>query len=125
MTATGKPDFRLLLFYLYLSGILFVAFMIIKQSRSLLKVIRKAGIISSDPVKLIRTSEYDSAFSFFSYVFVNPSVTDLEMKEIMNHELVHIRQKHWFDLVLVELLCMLQWFNPVVWIYIRLDQAKP
>ena len=52
-------------------------------------------------------------------MFVNPSITDVETKEIMNHELVHIRQKHWFDLVLVELLCMLQWFNPLVWIYIR------
>ena len=93
--------------------------MIIKQSRSLLKVIRRAGIISSDQVKLIKTAEYDSAFSFFSYVFVNPSVTEIEIKEIMNHEMVHIRQKHWFDLMLVELLCILQWFNPVVWIYIR------
>jgi hypothetical protein len=37
----------------------------------------------------------------------------------LNHELAHIRQKHWFDLALVELLCMLQWFNPLVWIYIR------
>ena len=71
-------------------------------------------------MKLIKTAEYDSAFSFFSYVFVNPSVTEIEMKEIMNHEMVHIRQKHWFDLLLVELLCMLQWFNPVVWIYVRL-----
>jgi TonB family protein len=37
----------------------------------------------------------------------------------MNHELVHIRQKHWLDLLLVEMLCMIQWFNPVVWIYVR------
>jgi TonB family protein len=37
----------------------------------------------------------------------------------MHHELVHVRQKHWFDLLLAELLCMIQWFNPLVWIYIR------
>ena len=37
----------------------------------------------------------------------------------MIHELVHIRQKHWFDLLLVELLCMMQWFNPLVWMYVR------
>jgi TonB family protein len=115
-----SPDFRLMLVYLYLTGFLFVAFMIIKQSRSLYKVIRKSGITSSDPVKLIKTAEYDSAFSFFSYVFVNPSVTEIEIKEIMNHEIVHIRQKHWLDLIFVELLCILQWFNPVVWIYTRL-----
>jgi TonB family protein len=52
-------------------------------------------------------------------VFVNPSVTDIEAREIMNHELVHVRQKHWFDLLLIELLCMMQWFNPLVWIYVR------
>ncbi len=116
----GKPDFRSLLFYLYFSGLLFVAFMIVKQSGALLKVIRRAGPISSGQVKLIKTAEYDSAFSFFSYVFVNPSVTEIEIKEIMNHEMVHIRQKHWLDLMLVQLLCILQWFNPVIWIYIRL-----
>ena len=52
-------------------------------------------------------------------MFVNPSITDLETKEIVNHELVHISQKHWFDLLLVQLLSLIQWFNPVVWIYIR------
>ncbi len=116
----SKPDFHLVLLYLYLSGLLFVAFMIIKQGRSLLKVISKAGIDTSHPVKLVKTADYESAFSFFSYVFVNPSVTEIEMREIMNHEMVHIRQKHWFDLMLVQLLCVLQWFNPVIWIYIRL-----
>ena len=56
---------------------------------------------------------------FFSYVFVNPSITETEMREIVNHEMVHIRQKHWFDLVLIELLCILQWFNPLTWLYLR------
>ena len=42
------------------------------------------------------------------------------MKEIVIHEREHIQQHHWFDLLLVELLCMLQWFNPFVWIYSRL-----
>ena len=37
----------------------------------------------------------------------------------MNHEAVHVRQKHWLDLLLSGLLCTLQWFNPVVWIYSR------
>ena len=109
----------LLLSAIYLSGVLFVVFMILKQSKSVLKTIKKAEIIISQPVKLIRTADYTSSFSFFSYVFVNPSVSDVETEEIVNHEMVHIRQMHWVDLVLVELLCILQWFNPFIWIYIR------
>ena len=118
-TVSIIPDLKLILFVLYLSGVLFVLTIIMRQGRSLLRTIKRSEIISLHPAKLIKTPDYNSAFSFFSYVFVNPSVTDIETKEIMNHELVHIRQKHWFDLLLVELLCTIQWFNPIVWIYIR------
>ena len=119
ISGSSSADTGLLLILLYLSGIIFVGFMIIRQSRPVLRSLRKADIIASSPVKLIRTSDYSGSFSFFSFVFVNPSVTDIEMREIMNHELVHIRQKHWIDLVLGGLLCMLQWFNPFVWAYVR------
>ncbi|HAM11158.1 MAG: hypothetical protein A2X05_00565 [Bacteroidetes bacterium GWE2_41_25] len=119
ISGTSVPDAGSLLILLYLSGIIFVGFMIIRQSRSVLRSVRKADIITSSPVKLVRSSDYPGSFSFFSFVFVNPSVTDIEIREIMNHEMVHIRQKHWIDLVLGGLLCMLQWFNPFVWIYVR------
>lgn len=103
----------------YFAGGSLVLILILLQGRSLLKAIRKSEVITLNPVKLIRTTGYTSPFSFFSYVFVNPSISDIETKEIMNHELVHISQKHWFDLVLVQILCIIQWFNPVVWLYAR------
>jgi TonB family protein len=108
-----------MLFTVYISGAIFVVFLVIRQSRTALKTINRAEIISSQSVRLVRTADYTSSFSFFSYVFINPSVSAIETKEIVNHELVHIRQMHWVDLVLVELLCVLQWFNPFIWIYIR------
>ena len=110
---------KLMSLFLYVSGVLFVLIIMLRQGRSVLRAIRRSEIIKIHPAKLIRTTDYTSSFSFFSYVFVNPSITDIETKEIMNHELVHIRQKHWFDLLLGEMLCMMQWFNPLVWIYIR------
>ena len=119
---TGKnilPDLKIILLALYAAGVLFVITLMFRQGKSVLRTIKKSETISLRPVKLIKTSDYTSAFSFFSYVFVNPSITDVETKEIMIHEMVHIRQKHWVDLLLVELLCMIQWFNPIVWIYVR------
>jgi len=112
-------DLNILMAVLYISGVLVIAIGLLKQSRSVIKVIKKTSVVSSEPVKLIRTPYYSSSFSFFSYVFVNPSISERETLEIVNHELAHIRQKHWFDLVLGQLLCTIQWFNPVVWIYIR------
>ncbi len=104
---------------LYLSGALILIYQKVRQSRSVIRTIRNAAAVETEPVRLIRTNDFTSSFSFFSYVFINPSITDTETREIMNHEKVHIRQKHWIDLMLAEALCVIQWFNPLVWIYIR------
>ena len=116
--STGKPfDYRNILMVLYLAGVLFFAFRLIWHIRSLYRTINKANINKHGSANLIRTYEFSTSFSFFNYVFVNPSVNETEMEEIMNHELVHVRQKHWFDLLFVELLSLLQWVNPFMWIY--------
>jgi TonB family protein len=106
--------------WFYLAGILFFVFRLVRQTWMVIQKLKKTGYVKNGPVKLVRTHEYAASFSFFSFVFVNPSTTDVEMKEIVNHESGHIQQRHWFDLLLVELLCMLQWFNPFVWVYSRL-----
>ena len=110
-------DYMLILFFFYMSGILFFALRLIWQIRSLYRAIKKANINNYGPAKLIRASEFNTPFSFFNYIFVNPSVNQPEMEEIMNHELVHVRQKHWFDLLIIELVRLLQWANPFAWIY--------
>src|SRR5665647_1697634 len=106
--------------WFYLVGLVCLVIRLFWQTGMVVRKLRKTGYVKTGSVKLVRTPEYDGSFSFFSFVFVNPSITDIETKEIVNHEREHIQQRHWFDLLLVELLCMLQWFNPFVWIYARL-----
>ncbi|MFZ0282316.1 MAG: TonB family protein [Bacteroidales bacterium] len=116
--APGKAfDYRYVLLFIYLAGIVFLTFRMLKHVVVLLSTIRRAEKNSIDRVKVIRTSEIKDSFSFFSYVFVNPSLNETETEMIMNHELVHVNQKHWFDLLLVEFIRLLQWMNPVAWIY--------
>ncbi len=114
---TKKFDYSYLLAGIYIAGALFLILKNIKQFNHLFKAINKSTINHLGAAKLVRTSEYTSSFSFFNYVFVNPCVNEDEVKEIMNHELVHVKQKHWFDLILGEFLRILQWANPFAWIY--------
>jgi len=120
--ATTVPVSTPIPFYwwLYLVGMIGIAIRLVWQTGMVVRKLRKTGYVKTGSVKLVCTSEYAASFSFFSFVFVNPSTSDIETKEIVNHEREHIIQKHWFDLLLVELLCMLQWFNPFIWIYARL-----
>jgi len=106
--------------WLYLVGMISIAIRLVWQTGMVVRKLRKTGYVKTGSVKLVRTAEYAASFSFFSFVFVNPSIADIETKEIVNHEREHIQQRHWFDLLFVELLCMLQWFNPFIWIYARL-----
>jgi TonB-dependent SusC/RagA subfamily outer membrane receptor len=45
--------------------------------------------------------------------------SDASRREILAHELEHVRKGHSFDLLLIEALSILQWFNPAVWLLKR------
>lgn len=121
VTAASEP-FKIqdLLLYIYLSGAIFLVLRMIKQIFSVWKVIQKSDRHHFNSVKLVRTDRYPAPFSFFSFVFVNPSTDETETNEIVNHEQEHIRQRHWMDLLLFEILRTMHWFNPVSWLYGRL-----
>jgi hypothetical protein len=57
------------------------------------------------------------AFSIFKYVFLWNDINEEKLEDILSHELVHIREKHSLDLLYFELLRILCWFNPLVYIY--------
>lgn len=101
----------------WLAGVAVIISRYVAQVIPVLRAAGKAERTPGYPAKVIRSSEFPGSFSLFSLVVVNPSVSETETREIMNHELVHIRQMHWFDLLLSSFFCAVQWFNPVAWIY--------
>ena len=59
-------------------------------------------------------------YSFFNVVFIDiQKYSERELSNIIAHERVHIRERHWIDLLTIELLSVLFWMNPVVWLYKR------
>jgi len=60
-------------------------------------------------------------FSFFSTIFVHDMDYEKEQipQAVLLHELAHTRQKHSFDMIFIELLQILFWFNPLILLYKR------
>ena len=59
-------------------------------------------------------------FSFFGHIFLNPALySSNELLEILTHEQIHCRQKHSYDILLVEAFVCLFWFNPIAWLLRR------
>ncbi|SDG90477.1 M56 family metallopeptidase [Winogradskyella thalassocola] len=65
-------------------------------------------------VKLIKSS---AAFSFFNTIFLGEHISESEKPTIYKHELVHIEEYHTVDLLFFEMLRVVFWFNPLVYIY--------
>jgi TonB family protein len=92
-----------ILFFLYIAGIVFLTGRLLWQLFKLKKVI-------SQP-------ESPVSYSFFKKVKLN---ADGEANEaIAAHEDVHAKQWHSADVLLVELVMIINWFNPIVYFYRR------
>ncbi|SFU68264.1 Signal transducer regulating beta-lactamase production, contains metallopeptidase domain [Pustulibacterium marinum] len=57
------------------------------------------------------------AFSFFNNMFLGEEVKQKNHDHIIAHELVHIQQKHSWDLLYFEVFRIVFWFNPLVYMY--------
>ena len=56
-----------------------------------------------------------SPFSWMHYIVMNRSDYEAADTAILAHERGHIRLRHSWDLLLVDTLTALQWFNPAIW----------
>ncbi|WP_417443313.1 TonB family protein [Joostella sp.] len=65
----------------------------------------------------IAVNKDDTAFSFFKNIFIGKSLLKKQHQHIIEHELVHIKEKHSLDLLFFEVLRILFWFNPLIYIY--------
>ncbi|MBV1925131.1 MAG: M56 family metallopeptidase, partial [Dokdonia sp.] len=61
----------------------------------------------------------EEAFSFLHFIFMGDGLDALSRKQILAHEQVHVEQRHTWDLLIFELLRIVFWFNPFVYIYQR------
>lgn len=67
---------------------------------------------------VVHTEGIHLPFSFFKYVFINENVLDSQdIPQIMAHEKAHIQQHHSYDVILVEILKIIFWWNPVIYFY--------
>ena len=71
-------------------------------------------------VRVLGEPDGNLPFSFLRSVFVNPEVfTESELQQVLRHERTHIRQRHTWDLLFMEAMRVLQWFNPFIYLYAR------
>jgi len=105
------------------AGLLFIAGAFIMLTRisyqylSLRALKRKAVLLKTGDFKFYDVNNAIAPFSFANAIFINSRLyNEEEFNKILEHEFVHVKQKHTIDIVVAELICVVNWFNPFAWL---------
>ena len=99
---------------LYAAGVAIGVFAFIKSILYLLRLSRKYPCTYIDGIRFYETTEPGTPFSFFRFIFWHRDIpfSTKQGQQIFRHELFHVKQRHSLDILIMELLCCLGWFNP-------------
>ena len=73
----------------------------------------------SDGSRLVITDRNYAPFSWRNYIVISRKDYEANGAMIITHEQAHVRHHHSFDLMLAQLFCAFQWFNPAAWMLKR------
>ncbi len=108
-----------IVFAIYIIGITVSLIKQIFIYNYLRKIKNQGSVYQNNMYTVIYNTSVKSPFSIFNYIFfTTESLDQFEQEVIMKHEIAHIRQKHWIDLVCAQCMLIIQWFNPFAWIYL-------
>jgi len=102
------------LWAVYIIGISVLALLLVIKLFKLVNLTTSGKRLIDNKYKLIDIEDADTAFSFFNYLFIGTKTSASDI--IIRHELVHIRQKHSFDIVFIEVIKIINWFNPIIYL---------
>jgi len=103
----------LIILYLVVSVIFLIRF--INNLHHIIKKIKVNEIIKGDHAKFVPVADEILPHTFWNYIFINKedySNQKIE-EELFTHELAHVTQRHTFDVLILEILQVLFWFNPL------------
>ena len=104
----------------YLTGTAIFMVLFFYRLFQITNLIRNNEIEVKEGIRIVKIDRDTTPFSFFNYVFINRNdVNSQGMKEMLAHEMEHVRQRHSFDVIILEILTIFQWFNPFIWLLKR------
>ncbi len=106
--------------FIYVSGVVFFLLRFLFRIGILCRLILKNPVQKLQGFKLVTIKKETSPFSFLKYVFVSRSLQQNEgYPKMIAHELEHVKQGHTYDVIMLELISVFQWFNPFFWMLRR------
>ena len=106
--------------YVYLLGVVVFAGIFLLRIYQIIRLIAQNRVDTEGKIKLVVLDREISPFSFLNYIFVSKDLQNTKgWEKMLEHEKQHIFQGHTFDVLVLEFIAVIQWFNPFFWMFRR------
>ena len=114
--ATSQPWWHIVLFTLFWGGTAIVLIRLAVSVASILHIVRTGKPVREDDgTEIIVTGRDIDPFSWMRYIVLSQRDWEAPHDTVVAHEKAHVRNGHSVELLLVDILSALQWFNPAIW----------
>jgi hypothetical protein len=121
-SGTDRQQFLLILIIgLYVIGLLYKSYNFTRNLQTIRTCIKQNPKVWDGGYCFVNVNNIIPPFSFFNYIFITKSYQNLssdELRRIKDHEKIHARELHSLDVLFIELISILFWFNPLL-IYLK------
>ncbi|WP_065220342.1 MULTISPECIES: M56 family metallopeptidase [Butyricimonas] len=111
------PVWILVALLVYFIGILFFFGRTVYSLVQMLRLVRSGRKEKLEKgITLVIHDKEIAPFSWMKYIVISEKDLTENSKEILTHEIAHIRNRHSIDLLVTDLCICFQWFNPASWL---------
>ena len=112
----SAPWWPVALTVLFWTGVACVLVRVMVSALSIARIIRRGEIVGEeDGCKIVVTERDIDPFSWMKYIVLSRKDWELPHESILSHEKAHIAYRHSLEVLLVDILSALQWFNAAIW----------
>ena len=102
----------------YILGVVFMAARLFRHLRGVASYLSKGDCLDMNAYRLyLLDDDAPGSFSFLNRIVITRRDYEHDFDTVLSHELAHVRQRHSWDILLVEVLRVFFWFNPVLIFY--------
>jgi hypothetical protein len=113
---TNSYEWQLLGFIIYSVIVGVLLFRLVFNIQKVLQKTRNVAKQFWQNVWLVLINEPQLPHAFLNYIFINKSdfENDKIETELLQHELEHVKQRHSYDIIFIQILKAIFWFNPIL-----------
>lgn len=112
----SEPIWPVVLCSIFALGALAVLVHVVISIIGIRRMIRSGRSETLESGETLIITETDTApFSWMKYIVISREDYESGYSQILTHEKAHIALKHSWDIIFVDMITALQWFNPAIW----------